>query len=203
MVVRKSVEKKLAHSILPRLEGAKRVRRHFRHIVYVLHRYLAEGALVILGLGFSHPVIVAMSGGKLHNATDLSSAFANFNPYFLIGATLLGICWIVMRTYVSVEKLAEKGPLTMVAIRELETCRADLEDILATSTPLKALGELQDRICQSIYRAHQAGAWPWAHGPKSEVLSEKHAKEARQLCDTFESDWAQGINNQVDQEEPK
>lgn len=200
MSVRDTVKKKLERSILPRIEGARAIRRHPRYVAYNVNRYVSEIALVILGLGLSHPAVVALSGENVSSPETVLESIESYSAWVLVMAAVIALPWIVMKAYVSVEKLSEKGPLARACIQELERAESDLNDLLLTPIPTKTLSRLQATVKATVDRAHVSGAWPWSIGPPGDDREQRYVARANQLCEQYGDQWE---DEPVDQVEPQ
>ncbi len=193
MNTRDTVFVKLSRSILPRMSGSESYKWHRRNVAYNVHRYVSELALVLVGVGFSHPALVFMSGQQ--ESASLAGAFDGYSPGFLIPAVLVVATWILIRVYVTAEKLTEKGPIASMCARDLERARADLNTILMSSEPLTSLSKLQKEVTDIVNRAYSVGAWPWAIGP-----SESCNSKAEEYCRDYASQW---LDLDVERAEPE
>lgn len=192
MTTREVVEQSLQSSILKRLEGSHAILRHPKRRAFVIYQYGHEALLILAGIGFSHPFLSAV-GGTAKSSPDRAQTFLAtllLYPLWLAIPCLLMISsWLVLRLFISVEKLDEKVPLYNACRLELERIESNLDEALSSPCPWKELKPIQRDATKVINRYHEKGGWPWPVGPNDERSRARVIKRAKELCDSFEKGW--------------
>lgn len=198
----KHVRRKLT-SIVPRLDGGRRVGSHPDTRYYNIYSYGHEIALGLTAVGLSHPLVELLSPGNAEVSTaDSNALFASLAHYpawllVLVGFTVA--FWLLTRINVNHKKLAEKVPLYRACSRELGKVESDLDAALTSSSPLTALSELQIRVKDIVDKYYAADGWPWPISPPNTDMEVAARIDA--LVAKYRDNW-EALPEDVQQVEP-
>ncbi|MBX3225381.1 MAG: hypothetical protein KF795_33055 [Labilithrix sp.] len=185
-----SVKQKLRGSILRRLAGARHLGKNPHYLVYCIYSWAHESLLLVGTLGLSHPVVSLVAGTEKtpagQNAWQAVTAYPT--PLLITVGAFLGT-WFLIRVWVSVQKLVERGPLMAACKRELGTIEADLESALAETDPMPPLLKVMEQAKEVVDRYFKSGVWPWPIGPIGDDVDSEVSRHAEELCARHEGAW--------------
>lgn len=190
-----AVRRKLINTILPRIEGGKQLRRRFDSVVYGVHSWSTEIALVLGGTGLGHPLFVALFGrdsGAQGGTADSSLLhdLGGYPPWVAVAAGALLIFGVALRAAVGARGLAEKGPLLANCARELLALEDRLHVALNQRNPLPSLDELSRDAFDIAARYRPNGVYPWALGPDDTESHDSIKRVADDLVARYCDGWS-------------
>jgi hypothetical protein len=189
-------------SILNRIEGRHRIRRHRDTIAYTLYAYGHEAALVVAGLGLSHPVVdfMARDLGDTEVATaNMIESLSHYPlPLLALSGTLL-VFWILTRVTVNVGNLVTKVPLYRACARELGLVEATLDGVLSLPEPMAELDTIQRKAQEVVNRYYQVDGWPWPFEPPGAEKAVE--RKVARLCGQHGDNWVERSGD-LQQREP-
>lgn len=185
------VKDKLGPSLLLRLEGAKRIRRQWQWRMYSGYRWTHELALALVGIGISHPLVLAYAGTTPEgHAGEGNSVLAGVSqlPWYMLGIVVLAAaCWVILKTYVQTNKTLEVVPLYQACANELGVIESELDEALNREEPVQRLSELQAQAKSIVDRYYKIGGWPWPIGPDG--CDSLVSARADDLCRKYSAKW--------------
>jgi hypothetical protein len=185
-----TVRRNLRGSVLRRIAGADHVRKHPDYVAYVVYAWGHEALLVVAGLGISHPVVSLFApDDKAGGAAGAWRAMSTYPPHLLWLVVTAVALWAIVRLWVGVRKLGERGPLMAACWRELKSLDANLQDALQKEEPLQLLSDLMAESKAVVDRYFKSGVWPWPIGPEGQVVEAHINERADRLCRTCRHFW--------------
>ena len=184
------VRRKL-NSIVDRLEGRRRIEKHWDTRHYNVYSYGHEIALGLTAVGLSHPLVELLSPNPSADPSASSNAlFASLAQYpdwllLIVGVTFA--FWLYTRINVNHKKLTEKVPLYRACSRELGKVESDLDAALNSASPLTALSDLQIRVKDIVDKYYAADGWPWPISPPDTDVEVERRINA--LCARYKQNW--------------
>ena len=185
------VKRKLSSELIPYFISADKLRSWKPLWIYTLHRYLNEVFVLLIGLGFSHPILTFLSNfgvaesqsGKGPTVTSVLSP-----TWLLVLATVCLVLWGLLKFYIKTTNLEARCALTQSCRRHFRHLQLQLVRCLSEPNPISKLTEIQEKIYEIVDRSIVEDAWPF--NPIAPKISEEVKKKVDELVTRFGDRWS-------------
>lgn len=186
------VKRKLRNDILPYLVTARRLRKQWFYLSYVVFGYTTDLLVALGAVGVGWPAlssILVSQEGKNPGSGTVAEAMASVPAPIAYPLGILLILWVVWRVAFNREDGQKKAVLAKSCSHAMRQAEAKLPRILDDPNPMPAIIKLYEEILiPTLDLGVPEGAWPWApFAPSVEAEVEKQLSE---LCQKYESQWA-------------
>jgi len=182
------VKRTLERDVLPYLVSAKRLRRQWFFILYLIFGYATDLVVALGAIGITAPVLVLLTGTD-KDKPSLATALSPVPSWLYFPAFILVLVWIFLRVTFNREDGQMRAVLARSCIQVLREAEGHLPNALSKSDPMPALTELLEKtIRPTVDRNIQENSWPWT--PFAPRIEAEVDAKLNKLCGTYERDWA-------------
>jgi len=182
------VKRTLVRDVLPYLVSAKRLRRQWFFLLYLIFGYATDLVVALTAIGITAPFLILLTGTD-KDKPSLVTALGSVPSWLYYPALILVVVWIFLRVTFNREDGQKRAVLARSCAQILRQAQANLTTALSKSDPMPALTELLEKsIRPTVDRNIQENSWPWE--PFAPRIEAEVQAELNRLCGIYERDWA-------------
>lgn len=191
------VERKLSDELIPYFVSADRLKFWPPYWVYIAHKYLNEVFVLLIGLGFSNPVLKFLTKG------DGAGANQSFGPNvagslpskLLVVGTLSLVAWGLLKFYIKTTNIETRCTLTQSSRRHFRQLHLQLMRCLSEKDPMPKLTQIQEKVYEIVDRSIVEDAWPY--DPVAPHSEDETRNRVDSLVSRFGHNWSVPAEDQL------
>jgi len=177
---------------MPYFVSAEQLRTWKPLWIYTLHRYLNEVFVLLIGLGFSHPILTLFANvgrTETQRGDKVPALSSVLSPTWLVVlATVCLVLWGLLKFYIKTTNLEARCALTQSCRRHFRQLHLQLVRCLSEPNPIPKLTQIQEKVYEIVDRGIVEDAWPY--NPIAPNISMEVKKKVEELVTRFGDKWS-------------